>query len=119
MYKNRQALDYLNDIIESIEDIRDFTAGMSYDVFIKDKKTMKAVVRSLEVIGEAAKNIPTTLKENHAEIPWQEIVGMRNKISHEYFGIDLDIVWQSKQEDLSSLESAIKKIIADIENNNP
>lgn len=114
MYKNRQAFDYLNDIIESIKDIRDFTAGMSYDVFIKDKKTMNAVVRSLEVIGEAAKNIPTTLKENHAEIPWQEIVGMRNKITYEYFGIDLDIVWQSTRDDLSSLESAIKIIIADL-----
>ncbi|MCX6698610.1 MAG: DUF86 domain-containing protein, partial [Methanomicrobiales archaeon] len=92
MYKDRQAIDYLNDILESIEDIREFTAGMNYDTFIKDRKTMKAVVRSLEVIGEAAKNVPIPLKEGHAEIPWQEIIGMRNKITHEYFGIDLDIV---------------------------
>jgi uncharacterized protein with HEPN domain len=119
MYKDRQAIDYLNDILESIEDIREFTDGMNYDTFIKDRKTMKAVVRSLEVIGEAAKNVPIPLKEGHTEIPWQEIIGMRNKITHEYFGIDLDIVWQSAQEDLSPLESAIKKIIMDIESNNP
>jgi uncharacterized protein with HEPN domain len=74
MYKDRQAIDYLNDILESIEDIREFTAGMNYNAFIKDRKTMKAVVRSLEVIGEAAKNIPGFLRENHPEIPWQETI---------------------------------------------
>jgi uncharacterized protein with HEPN domain len=92
---------------------------MNYNTFIKDRKTMKAVVRSLEVIGEAAKNIPGLLRESHPEIPWQEIIGMRNKITHEYFGIDLDIVWQSVQEDIYPLESAIKKIVIGLGSNNP
>jgi uncharacterized protein with HEPN domain len=115
MYKDRQALDYLNDILESIEDIKEFTSGMSYDDFIKDKKTAKAVVRSLEIIGEAAKKIPEPLKEANTDVPWHEIVGMRNKISHEYFGIDLEIVWQSTQEDLHPLESAVRRILNDLE----
>lgn len=92
MSEERQLQDYLNDIIESITDIREFTKGMTYEVFTKDRKTIKAVVRSLEIIGEAANKIPHHVMENYSEISWQEIIGMRNKIIHEYFGIDLDIV---------------------------
>jgi uncharacterized protein with HEPN domain len=92
---------------------------MSYEGFIKDKKTVNAVVRSLEIMGEAAKNIPERLRESYADVPWREIVGMRNKISHEYFGIDLDIVWQSTQEDLFPLESAIRRTLVDLEDNKP
>lgn len=109
--KDRLVLDYLNDILESISNIREFVVGMNYENFLRDKKTSLAVIRSLEIIGEAVKNIPESLRENYKEMPWQEIIGMRNKITHEYFGVDLDIVWQSIQEDLDSLENAVKKIL--------
>ncbi|BBO18724.1 conserved hypothetical protein [Candidatus Brocadia pituitae] len=95
MSEERQVQDYLNDIMESISDIREFTKGMTVEDFAKDRKTIKAVIRSLEIIGEAVSKIPQHVRAKYPEISWQEIVGMRNKIIHEYFGIDLDIVWQS------------------------
>lgn len=110
MSEERQLQDYLNDIMESISDIKEFTKGMPYEDFTKDRKTIKAVVRSLEIIGEAANKIPQHIMEIYSEIPWQEIVGMRNKIVHEYFGIDLDIVWQSIEEDLVPLEKTVRKM---------
>ncbi|MCX5809996.1 MAG: DUF86 domain-containing protein [Proteobacteria bacterium] len=109
--KERQILDYLNDILESISDIKEFVVGIDYENFLRDKKTSKAVIRSLEIIGEAAKNIPEPLRNSQKEIPWQEIMGMRNKLAHEYFGVDLDIVWQSIHEDVSPLEAAVKEML--------
>lgn len=109
--KERQVLDYLNDILESISDIKEFVAGIDYENFLRDKKTSKAVIRSLEIIGEAAKKIPEPLRNNHKEIPWQEIMGMRNKLAHEYFGVDLDIVWQSIHEDINPLEAVVKEVL--------
>ncbi len=109
--KDRQVLDYLNDILESISDIKEFVAGIDYENFLRDKKTSKAVIRSLEIIGEAAKQIPEPLRSSHKEIPWQEIMGMRNKLAHEYFGVDLDIVWQSIHEDIDPLEAVVKEVL--------
>ncbi|HHT9106831.1 MAG TPA: HepT-like ribonuclease domain-containing protein [Candidatus Wujingus californicus] len=117
MSEERQLQDYLNDIIESISDIREFTKGMTYEDFTKDRKTIKAVVRSMEIIGEAVNKIPQHIRGNYPEIPWQEIVGMRNKIAHEYFGVDLDIVWQSIEEDFVPLEKTVKKMSHDLYGN--
>jgi uncharacterized protein with HEPN domain len=77
--KKRNYQDYLKDILDSINDIEEFK---------KDKKTINAVVRSIEVMGEATKNIPKSLRNKHKEIPWKKIVGMRDKLIHEYFGIE-------------------------------
>jgi uncharacterized protein with HEPN domain len=114
MSEKRLLQDYFNDILESISDIKEFTGGMTFDDFAKDRKTVKAVVRSLEVIGEAANNIPKHVHEAYSEIPWEEIVGMRNRLIHEYFGVDLDIVWQTIEEDLSPLEATVKKMFSDL-----
>lgn len=114
MSEDRLLQDYLNDILESIADIRDFTAGMVKEIFYADKKTIKAVVRSLEVIGEAASKIPEDVRDNYPETPWQEIIGMRNRLIHEYFGVDLDIVWQTIAEDLEPLDKIIKRIVSEI-----
>lgn len=112
MSNERILLDYLNDILESISDIKEFTDGMTIEGFSNDKKTIKAVLRSLEVIGEAAGKIPSQLIKSYPEIPWQEIIGMRNKLSHEYFGVDIDIVWQTIQEDLEPLDKSVRKIVS-------
>ena len=114
MFEERIFLDYLNDIIESIVDIREFTAGLTRESFSADKKTIKAVVRSLEVIGEAASKLPQHVRDGSPEISWQEIIGMRNRLIHEYFGVDLDIVWQTIEEDLKPLENAVKKMITEM-----
>lgn len=113
--KKRQIVDYLNDILESISDIREFIGGMTQEDFVNDKKTINAVIRSLEVIGEAARNIPDTLTVCYPDIAWREIISIRNKLSHEYFGIDLDIVWQSTQEDLQPLEVAIRHMLSSVQ----
>jgi uncharacterized protein with HEPN domain len=113
MSKARLLLDYLNDILESIADIREFTEGMDRERFSGDKKTVKAVVRSLEVIGESANKLPDHLKDRYPEISWQETIGMRNRLMHEYFGVDLDIVWQTIEEDLEPLDKTVKRIIAE------
>ncbi len=114
MSEEQVFLDYLNDILENIADIREFTSGLTRESFSVDKKTMKAVVRSLEVIGEAANKLPEHVRNRYPQISWQEIIGMRNRLIHEYFGIDLDIVWQTIEEDLKPLEDAVKKIMAEI-----
>jgi len=89
MYKGkeeRSIRDYLNDILEMVENICNFTKNMSYEDLERDKKTLYAVIRCLEVLGEAVKKIPKHIKEQYPEIPWQEIAGMRDKLIHEYLG---------------------------------
>jgi uncharacterized protein with HEPN domain len=111
MSKEQVFLDYLNDMLENIADIREFTADMTRESFSTDKKTVKAVVRSLEVIGEAANKLPEHVRDGYPGISWMEIIGMRNRLIHEYFGVDLDIVWQTIEEDLEPLEKTVKRII--------
>ena len=114
MSEDRLLLDYLNDILESIADIREFTAELTRESFSSDKKTIKAVVRSLEVIGEAATKIPHHIRNRYPEIPWQEIIGMRSRLIHEYFGVDVDIVWQTIEEDLEPLDQTVKKMVSEM-----
>ncbi|MCK4764107.1 MAG: DUF86 domain-containing protein [Candidatus Aminicenantes bacterium] len=109
--RKRVYKDYLNDINVSIEEIQEFTSNMSYKDFFLDRKTSHAVVRCFEIIGEAVKNLPVEIKSKYPEVPWREIAGMRDKMAHEYFGIDLKIVWQTIGEDLPSFKSSIKELI--------
>jgi uncharacterized protein with HEPN domain len=111
MSKERTILDYLEDISGAISDIRSFVQGMSTEAFMADKKTQNAVVRSLEITGEAAGKIPKDVQDRYAEVPWEEIIGMRNRLIHEYFGVDLEIVWQTVREDLELLEVAVKTML--------
>ena len=103
--------DYLNDILEMIADIGEFTKSLTFEEFKKDKKTVYAVIRCLEVIGEAGKQIPSNVKKHYEKIPWEDIAAMRNKLIHEYFGADVDIIWHTVQEDLGPLEAAVKEIV--------
>jgi uncharacterized protein with HEPN domain len=112
--KDRDVKDYLNDILEKIIDIGVFIEGMGYEDLESDKKTQYAVIRCLEVIGEAAKKIPDRSRMKHPSIPWQEISGMRDKLIHDYFGVDLDTVWDTIQEDLSSLKEAVERLLHDL-----
>lgn len=101
---------FFDDIIEAINEIEDFVAGMDFDEFVKDKKTYNAVIRSFEVIGEAVVHIPKELREKHNEINWQEIIGMRNIVIHEYFGTDDRIIWHAAKNDAPKLKSQIQNI---------
>ena len=111
MSNKRTHLDYLVDILESLSDLDGFVAGMNFLDFSADKKTINAVIRSLEVVGEAVKKLPVSLREEHPDIPWVEIAGMRDKLIHEYFGVDLEIVWETIQGDLVSLKKVVSALL--------
>ncbi len=106
---------FLYDILEAIAKIEEYTEGMDYDEFIHDKKTVDAVIRNLEIIGEATKNIPEDVKSKYPEIPWKAIAGMRDKLIHAYFGISLPIVWETIKHDLPSLKSHVERILRELE----
>ncbi len=93
----------LTDIRESIDRIGEYTKGMSLEGFSTDQKSVDAVVRNLEIMGEAANRLPDEFKESHSEIEWFKIVGLRHRIVHEYFGVDLEIIWRILQKDLHEL----------------
>lgn len=109
--KKREYLDYLQDISESIEKATSFTQGMDYEAFQNHDKTVYATIRALEVIGEATKKIPTSIREEYTEVPWREMAGIRDKLIHDYFGVNMEVVWKTVKQDLPDLRPQIKKVI--------
>ncbi|MBI2854960.1 MAG: DUF86 domain-containing protein [Chloroflexi bacterium] len=101
----------LEDILEAINRVTTYTEGMSYQQFCRDTKTVDAVVRNLEIIGEAARYVGPDLEEKHPEVPWDRMRGMRNILAHEYFGVDLSILWQTVQHDLPPLVPLLRAVL--------
>lgn len=104
----------LEDMIEAGLKIKKYTASYSFDAFIKDEKTVDAVVRNFEIIGEAANRISQERRADYPNIPWGRLRGLRNRIVHEYFGIDLQIVWTIIQEDLDDLINQLQHLLVTI-----
>ncbi len=100
----RQFEDYLTDILEAMEKAQNFIAGLSYEQFMEDDKTAYAVVRALEIVGEAAKNIPEKIRKENPTVPWKDMAGMRDVLIHDYSGVDLETVLccRRKRESLKS-----------------
>ena len=111
MPKKRNVILFIQDILEAIGNIEEFTQNMGFEEFIADKKTRDAVVRNLEVIGEAAKNIPDEIKQEYSEIEWKAVTGMRDKLIHEYFGVSNPIVWETVTNDIIIFKKQIKVIL--------
>lgn len=108
--RQKSPLPFLNDILDSIEKIEKYCHNMAYDQFLQDEKTKDAVVRNLEIIGEAAKNIPDNIKEISSETAWKSMAGMRDKLIHEYFGVSYSTVWETVKGDLPLLKESIREL---------
>jgi len=90
----RDPILYLEDIILSMQRVQEYIAGLDFQQFKWDYKTVDAVIRNFEIIGEASKNLPKLIKDKYNYVPWEEMYRLRNRISHEYFGIDCEIIWE-------------------------
>ena len=102
---------FLEDMIDCMNKIQEYIGDLSYEEFSTKNIVIDAVVRNLEVIGEAAKNVPVGVREKHAQIPWRQMAGLRNILIHEYFGIDLNIVWTIATKDIPKAKKQIKELI--------
>ncbi len=106
---------YVKDILECIERIQEYVGNRSYEEFTQDVKVTDAVIRRLEIIGEASKYIPKDIRAKHSEIPWRKIIGMRNRITHAYFSVDYRITWRIIKEELPELKPQIQRILKEIQ----
>lgn len=105
----RGNIEFLSDIKEAVKRIELYIEKMNYEGFLKDIKTQDAVVRNLEIIGEATKNISNDFKEKNPQIPWKKLAGVRDRLIHHYFGINYDIVWVITKEELPEIIRQIEK----------
>ena len=101
---------FVEDILESIELVESYVANMNFDDFKNDRKTIDAVVRNLEIIGEAARNISDEIKNKYQNVDWKGMIGLRNRIAHRYFGINLTIIWEILKQELPPLKEKMKQI---------
>jgi uncharacterized protein with HEPN domain len=113
MSKRRDA-DLIQDILESINRINTYTEKISFEEFSDDYKSQDAVIRNLEILGEAVKLLSTETKEKYAQIPWKDITGTRDRLIHDYFGVNIDIVWDIIKNELPQLIPVLNKISADL-----
>jgi len=111
----RDIRTYLIDILDCLKKIEDYIHGMSYEDFLQDDKTKDAILRNLEVIGEAVKNIPEPIKTKYPDVEWESAAGMRDRLIHEYFGVSFPIVWETIKQDLPILKRSIEAILKEIE----
>ena len=112
---SREVKLYLNDILSAIIKIETYTRDQSLSTLFADPLRADAVTFNLLIIGEAAGKLPLDLREAHSQIPWRQVVGLRNVIAHQYFGLDLEIIWDVAEKELPELRRAVKAMLAEME----
>ncbi len=103
----------VTDIIAAIEAIEEYTDGLDFAAFSRDRRTVDAVIRNLTVIGEAASHVPEDVIESHPDVPWRDMADMRNVVVHEYFGVDARVVWETIRSDLSPMVDPLRRLLRD------
>jgi uncharacterized protein with HEPN domain len=111
----RNALLYARDILDNMRLAEEFVRGMTPEEFSADRKTAYAVLRCLEVIGEAAKNVPVSVRERHPAIPWKDMAGMRDRVIHFYFGISHGKIWHTVKVDIPAIRPLVEQVVRDLE----
>jgi len=105
---------YLRDILQAFRNAQQFVGRMSYEEFLSDRKTISAVVRELEIVGEATKQLPASVRRKYPQIPWLDMAGMRDKLIHFYFGVDMEIVWETVKGRIPELEPLIEDVLSNL-----
>ena len=112
---NRTPLDHLRDGLEAMQKAQEFVEGMDYNRFVQDDKTSFAVVRALEITGEAAKHVQDDVRARFPDVPWRDMAGMRNVLIHDYFGVDLEVVWRTVTMRIPEVIPAVRKALDALE----
>ena len=114
MRGHREYADHVRDMVEAADKAIRFVAGMDYLTFAGDEKTVYAVLRALEIVGEASKRIPREVRDRHPELPWRAIGGTRDRLIHDYSRVDLEVIWATVREDLPGLRVVLERILEEV-----
>jgi uncharacterized protein with HEPN domain len=104
----------MSDILCAMQSIEQFVEGMKFEQFVKDDKTVSAVIRKFEIIGEAAKHVPEEVRRTYSTVSWSEMAGMRDRLIHEYFGVDHELVWRAIKRRIPELKPILEQIIKEL-----